>query len=495
MMSTELAAGTIFTGRYRVLRRIAAGGMGAVYEVEHVETERRRALKVMHAHLFENEDLRDRFRREARVAARVDSEFIVDVFDAGVEEATKMPFLVMELLRGEDLGKRIKRGGPLPETEAVAYLHQVAQALDKTHKVSIIHRDLKPDNVFLLERDDGVPRVKVLDYGIAKIIADGATKTATSQLLGTPTYMAPEQFNSRASLTPAVDIYALGMMTYTCLVGAPYWAEEARAGNMFALLNVVYRGPSETASVRALRCGMTLPPAFDEWFARATAIEPTERFPTATAAIAALARVLETSGFPHDDPADLGSAAAASSTNSLLSPPLDRSPTAGADASSTTLPPIPVMASSDMTASGAATTQAIRISHPKSRPLVVTVSVGALAIVAGAIYFALHSGIRATGDDPLSAVSSVSELPSASTPVVQAVPVGPPPSPSTQVVAKPPATSDTVATTTTSPKRVPTPSKTTAASATASTPPVASTPPSASTPPAASAPRPKFARD
>lgn len=289
--SVDLAPGTVFAGRYRVVRRIAAGGMGAVFEVLHLETQRRRALKVMHATLFHSDDLRERFRREATVAAHVDSEFVVDVFDAGVDEATGMPFLVMELLRGEELGHRLKRVGRFEPDEMLNYLHYVALALDKTHQASIIHRDLKPANVYLAEREEGGVRVKVLDFGIAKIIAEGATTGATTQSLGTPLYMAPEQFNPRSKLTNAVDIYALGMMAYTLLVGVPYWYEEARGGNVYAVVALAIHGIAEPASVRAAAQGVRLLPAFDMWFARATALDPKQRFPTASAAIQELAAV------------------------------------------------------------------------------------------------------------------------------------------------------------------------------------------------------------
>src|SRR5579862_8417343 len=110
---TSLQPNSVFNNRYRVNNVIAAGGMGAVYECVHVETERKRALKVMHAHFVQSPELRDRFKREAKVAAQIDSEFIVDVFDAGVDEATGMPFLVMELLKGEELGKLLERVGRL----------------------------------------------------------------------------------------------------------------------------------------------------------------------------------------------------------------------------------------------------------------------------------------------------------------------------------------------------------------------------------------------
>ncbi|MDI1433194.1 serine/threonine-protein kinase [Polyangium sorediatum] len=291
-VAADLAVGTVFASRYRIVRRIAAGGMGAVFEVLHLETERRRALKVMHAHLFQSEELRERFKREAKVAAHVESEFIVDVFDAGVDEATGMPFLVMELLRGEELGERLKRVGKLSEDEALLYLHQTARALDKTHRASIVHRDLKPANVFLTERDEDTPRVKILDFGIAKVVAEGATTGGATQSLGTPFYMAPEQYNPSARLTGAADIYALGMMAYTLLVGAPYWSEEARGGNVYALIAVAIGGPREPASMRAARRGVALPPAFDAWFAKVTALDPAQRYPTATAAVQALAEVL-----------------------------------------------------------------------------------------------------------------------------------------------------------------------------------------------------------
>src|SRR5262249_2571544 len=133
-MSSGLEPGTIFAGRYEVLKRIAAGGMGAVYEVRHVETARRRALKVMVPEMFQSAEFRDRFKLEARIAAEIESEFIVEVVDAGVDDATKVPFIVMELLKGEDLRRRLKDKGRFLHIEVVTYLQQTALALDKTHK-------------------------------------------------------------------------------------------------------------------------------------------------------------------------------------------------------------------------------------------------------------------------------------------------------------------------------------------------------------------------
>src|SRR5262249_23257030 len=133
-------------------------------------------------HVLQSDDLRERFQREAKVAANVDSDYIVEVFDAGIDAATRMPFMVMELLRGEELGKRVKRLGRISPAEVVTYLHQTALALDKTHRANIVHRDLKPENLFLTERDDGPPRIKVLDFGVAKVIADTASAGATQSI-------------------------------------------------------------------------------------------------------------------------------------------------------------------------------------------------------------------------------------------------------------------------------------------------------------------------
>ncbi|NUQ73447.1 MAG: protein kinase [Polyangiaceae bacterium] len=291
MSPLELREGVLFGQRYQIVRCIAMGGMGAVYEVVHVETDRRRALKLMLPSCLHNADMRQRFRQEARVTARVQSEYLVDVLDAGIDEATQMPFLVMELLSGEELSKRIERLGALTAHDVVTYITQTAIALDKTHQASIVHRDLKPGNLFLTEREDGSPRIKILDFGIAKIVAEGSTGPV-SQALGTPLYMSPEQFQLGLKVSPAADIFALGMIAYTLLVGSPYWREEARAAaNIYAFIAAAAQGPVEPATARAGRQGVSLPPAFDAWFAKVTAFAPHDRYATASAAAIALGEV------------------------------------------------------------------------------------------------------------------------------------------------------------------------------------------------------------
>lgn len=291
MTLLALFEGSLFAGRYQIVRCIAQGGMGSVYEVIHIETDRRRALKVMLPSLLQSDEMRSRFRLEARVTARIASEYIVDVIDAGIDDATKMPFLVMDLLEGEELNDRVQRLGRLDPSEVVTYLHQASLALDKTHRASIVHRDLKPDNLFLTEREDGSPRIKVLDFGIAKLIAEGASNP-TTQPIGAPLYMAPEQFHVGVRIGPAVDIFALGMIAFTLLTGKPYWYEEGlNAPSPHAVYVAIMQGPGGSACARAMRLGVNLPPAFDAWFARVTARAPHERFPTASSAIVALAEV------------------------------------------------------------------------------------------------------------------------------------------------------------------------------------------------------------
>ncbi|WP_437626240.1 protein kinase domain-containing protein [Sorangium sp. So ce1151] len=340
-MSATLADGTVFAHRYRVVRLLAVGAMGSVYEAVHIETNRRRALKVMHAYLFQSEEMRSRFKREAQITADIESEYIVDVFDAGIDEPTGMPFLVMELLRGEELGKRLKRLGRLPPGEVATYLQQTASALDRTHAASIIHRDLKPENLFVTQRDDGTPRMKILDFGVAKLLAEGGTAAGVTRSLGTPIYMAPEQFRVDSKLTSAVDIYALGMIAYTLLVGTPYWSPEAiSAGDVIAFALVVVHGPQEAPMQRAMAHRVVLPQGFDAWFARAAAVDPAARFRTATEAAHALSEVLGVAA-ASSGPAPRPSAppwALASSSAPVLATPMPGPVTAPATITQPTAP-------------------------------------------------------------------------------------------------------------------------------------------------------------
>ena len=293
--SATLPPDTVFRGRYRVVRAIKAGGMGAVYEVVDETTNARRALKVMLPSLVADADLRARFALEAKITGDIESDHIVRVFDAGVDETSKTPFLVMDLLRGEDLSTLLKSRGPLPADDVLVYLSQAARALDKTHAAGIVHRDLKPENLFLTRRDDGSPCIKILDFGIAKVVAQSGLTHGT-QALGTPLYMAPEQVKGGATLGPAVDLYAIGHIAYALLAGEAYWEEEKRSNeSLYPLLMAVVAGATEPPLARAARRrGVELPSGFDAWFTKAAAPRPEDRFEGASAAVAALGPALDT---------------------------------------------------------------------------------------------------------------------------------------------------------------------------------------------------------
>lgn len=284
---------TLFHNRYRILRCIKAGGMGAVYEVLDEATSSRRALKVMLPSLVGSEELRARFALEARITGSIESDHIVRTSDAGVEPQTGTPFLVMELLRGEELGSLVKKRRGLLAEEVVVYLFQAALALDRTHGAGIVHRDLKPDNLFVTVRDDGSPCVKILDFGIAKVVEQHPANM-TQHMLGTPVYMAPEQIRAERNIGPRADVHALGHVAYTLLVGESYWAEEAdMCGSAFMLATEIIRGPVEPPTTRARRRrNRTLPDAFDAWFFTITAALPEDRFHSALIAIEELAAAL-----------------------------------------------------------------------------------------------------------------------------------------------------------------------------------------------------------
>jgi serine/threonine-protein kinase len=419
-MSLVLQQGALVAGRYRVARCIATGAMGAVYEVLHLETERRRALKVMHPNLADSEELRNRFKLEARIAARVESDFIVEVFDAGIDDATRMPFLVMELLRGEELGKRLKRVGRFSPDDAVAYLEQTALALDKTHRAAIVHRDLKPSNLFLTHRDDGMWRVKVLDFGVAKLIAEASASAGATASLGTPFYMAPEQFRGGA-VSPASDIFSLGMIAYTFLVGRPYWAEAAKGrGNAIAFAMVASKGPQEPATACAARAGVVLPPAFDPWFAQMTAHAPEARFQSATAAVAALAEAL---GLPPLLAPPPSSRAAVQVGPGVGDPPPSGTSRAAFSASAGSAPPA-----------------------RRARRLWIAAA-AAFVLLGGAAAYALHAGGAAPGARPeepaggAPALSTTADSPPVPAPTIAPATSAPPPvssalSPATSEPAK-----------------------------------------------------------
>jgi serine/threonine-protein kinase len=275
----------VIGGKYRPLRLIAKGGMGAVYEVVHANTGQHLALKLMLARSLLAPDLVERFRREARIHGAVKSDHVVRVVDADVaSELDDAPFLVMELLDGRDLERLCAERSPAP-AEVLDWLRQLAPALDKAHQEGIVHRDLKPENIFLAEREGLPPIIKILDFGIAKMDGEAVgNATATGQILGTPRYMAPEQAHGAKQVTAAADRFALGLIAFRLLAGRHYFPGD----NWVALLRQVARGPQARPSAMGFDRGS----AFDAWFARACAVRPEDRFATAVEEVEALAAAI-----------------------------------------------------------------------------------------------------------------------------------------------------------------------------------------------------------
>ncbi|PID38188.1 MAG: hypothetical protein CSB49_06885 [Proteobacteria bacterium] len=218
--------GKVVANRYRVLAKMGEGGMGTVYLAEHVTIEKKVALKVLLHEYARKPDLKQRFLQEAKAAASINHENIIDITDFG-ETPDKSVFFAMEFLEGADLSHAIKRG-PLPWSRAKPILLQICRSLGAAHSKDIIHRDMKPENVFLVEREGRPDFVKVLDFGIAKVsgATDGDHKlTRTGMVFGTPEYMSPEQAQGHQP-DHRVDIYAVGVIMYELLTGeVPFKAD------------------------------------------------------------------------------------------------------------------------------------------------------------------------------------------------------------------------------------------------------------------------------
>ncbi|MDI1478652.1 serine/threonine-protein kinase [Polyangium sp. y55x31] len=307
----DLQPGLVIQSRYRIEKLIGRGGMGAVYAVRHVNTGEICALKLLHPSVANNPGAVERFRTEARAPVSIGSEHVVRVIDADVApEIGGVPFIVMELLKGRDLGSELKQRGALPAGEVVVYLKQVARVLDKAHALGIVHRDLKPANLIVTQREDGTPLVKILDFGIAKLVdqSDAKELTQDGAIFGTPWYMSPEQARGQASkVGPAADLWALGLIAYRLLTGKNYWSAEGMA----ALIGQILYEPMAPPSTMSPHLG----PRFDAWFARACAREAEQRYTNAVEQIQALAQALQVNyaaqptNLDMPNPADLSASA------------------------------------------------------------------------------------------------------------------------------------------------------------------------------------------
>lgn len=223
--------GELIAGKYTIDRILATGGMGVVVAAKHIRLDQRVAIKFLLPEMLDREELVARFLREAQATVGLHGEHAVRVYDVGTLE-TGSPYLVMELLRGNDLDEELEVRGPLEIEEAVDYTLQACEAIAEAHRVGIVHRDIKPSNLFLARRPDGSRIVKVVDFGISKLLADEAQRgmnsklTTTTAMLGSPQYMSPEQVRSARDVDGRTDIWSLGCVLYEMLANVPPFSAE-----------------------------------------------------------------------------------------------------------------------------------------------------------------------------------------------------------------------------------------------------------------------------
>jgi eukaryotic-like serine/threonine-protein kinase len=227
--SDDPLIGTVVSDRYRIIRKVGEGGMGAVYQAEHALIEKRVALKVLFQDLTRRPDLVARFLQEAKSASRIRQENVIDISDFG-QSGDGLVYIAMEFLDGQDLGKTLRAEKSIPWLRGRPILMQITKALRAAHAQGIIHRDMKPENVFLVQREGKVDFVKVLDFGIAKVVSaddnEGPRLTQTGMIFGTPEYMSPEQAQGHPP-DHRLDVYAVGCIMYHMLTGSvPFTADS-----------------------------------------------------------------------------------------------------------------------------------------------------------------------------------------------------------------------------------------------------------------------------
>jgi serine/threonine-protein kinase len=269
--------GDVVGGKYRLSRLLGEGGMGIVYEAEHLRLMQRVAIKWLRPDVLALPDALERFHREARAICRMRGPHVAHVMDVDADAAGR-PYMVMELLRGRDLEAELQARGALPIAEAVDWVLQACAAIAEAHAVGIVHRDLKPSNLFLAE-EAGARVLKVLDFGISKVARDEPSVTVTAMILGTPLYMSPEQVRSARDVDSRTDIWSLGVILYELITGSPPFLGTTTA----AIAAIV-----ADATPRAREARSDVPEGLQLAIMTALAKSPENRFPSAEAFAAAL---------------------------------------------------------------------------------------------------------------------------------------------------------------------------------------------------------------
>jgi len=398
-----LREGLLVGSKYRLVEQLGTGAMGAVWSATHLTLGHAVAIKFLHGSVMSSETARQRFDREARLAARLGeaSRHITRVIDHGLLDDSK-PFLVMELLRGEGLSTYLKREKRISLQKAARIVQHLARALHVTHSAGVIHRDLKPANIFLCHAEDGDEIfVKLLDFGIAKATMElDDESTGAGTVLGTPSYMSPEQVMGDKTIDVRSDLWAVAAIVYRMTCGRPPFGGGAVTELGLRILSNEPAPPSQVIG--------ELPIEFDMWMARGLAKKPEERFQT----------VRELADF-------LGVVAGTTNagTSTVAPPPVSTQAEARFDSG--------IASSTGDTPAGVAPASLRRSSRPPPRrrsmvPVIVVVSVAALI---GAVAIGARLGRRAESASASSGSVTPSIEPVASTQV--------PATPSTTIAAKP----------------------------------------------------------
>ncbi|HYP88100.1 MAG TPA: protein kinase [Polyangiaceae bacterium] len=338
MAESGVSAGHVLLGRYRLEAKLGQGGMGTIWRAQHLVLNAPVAVKVIDRTVIPDEETLSRFMREAQSAAALRSPHVVQIIDYGIDG--KVPFMVMELLEGENLAQRIKRLKRLSPQETARVLTHIGRAIGRAHDAGIVHRDLKPENVFLVHNEDE-EIAKVLDFGVAKVerhALEEGTRTRTGSILGTPFYMSPEQAQGNRTVDSRTDLWAMGVIAFECLTGKRPFYSDGLGDLVLAICVREIPQPSSIASV---------PIGFDAWWNRAVARDPEKRFQTAKELTEALrdALGLEPRDFARESPQS------APSIQVTSAPPLDREtpptdPFPGTEPAGFPAPPVSVRADS-----------------------------------------------------------------------------------------------------------------------------------------------------
>jgi eukaryotic-like serine/threonine-protein kinase len=426
---SELRPGVVFDGRYEIEHVIGQGGMGVVVRARHVHLDEHVAIKVLLPEYASDEAVVGRFLREGRAATRIRDEHVCRVFDVARADGG-LPYMVLELLVGEDLGHLVDRCGPLPVDRAVDYVLQSCEALARAHALGIVHRDVKPENMFLTKTASGEPLVKVLDFGISKMHDRDADEragfvTTSKAVMGSPCYMAPEQMRSARDVDARADVWSLGAVLFNLLAGRPPFLADSLPELFAAVLGTP---PPPLAALRA-----EVPPGLCDVVDRCLAKDPAARCPS----VVALARAIA----PYGSESGRASAARIASASSAL-PATSASSVALGDA----LEPPASLATSHRTEPSWTSPKTGALGMP--RRTVLLGSAGALVVCVAAV--ALWGGRSASTLPSGLAPASASVVPPGS-PSVSAPTVGVPP-----VSSEEPSSTTTATATALSPSAVPT---------------------------------------